>query len=216
MSYDEWLAAILADRPDPDVTPTFWHRHRHDQLIERWASAVGPASVTVVVVDDDDPMALMRTFEDLLALPRNTLLPEEVRANRSLTAAEARLVRAVNVLYDRSRLPPRIYQRVMRGGAARYLLDREPAASEGRIATPTWALDRTRAQSEQMTAAIKASGVRTIGDLSKLNGTPDARSDRERSDDESVPPRLIARLLVGAARSLLPRSRAQRSRPEAG
>ena len=40
MPYLEWLEGILSD-PPRTPTPGFWRRHRHDELIGRWMSAVG-------------------------------------------------------------------------------------------------------------------------------------------------------------------------------
>src|SRR5690242_12088452 len=51
MGYEEWLEHMLRKAPYDKPNPSFWHRHRHDRLVERWVGAVGAERVTVVVVD---------------------------------------------------------------------------------------------------------------------------------------------------------------------
>jgi hypothetical protein len=63
LGYEQWLEQMLRRPPYDRPTPSFWRRHRHDRLVERWVSATGPDRVTVVAVDDRDRDALMRTFE---------------------------------------------------------------------------------------------------------------------------------------------------------
>ena len=90
--YVEWLDGILSDPPHTP-TPGFWRRHRHDALVTRWAAENGPENLTVIVVDESDRLMLLRVFESMLGLPGGFLVPEERAANRSLTVAEAELVR---------------------------------------------------------------------------------------------------------------------------
>jgi hypothetical protein len=75
MPYLEWLEGTLA-QPPRTPTPNFWYRHRHDKLVARWAQAVGAQSVTVIMVNESDRMALLRAFESLLGLPGGFLIPE--------------------------------------------------------------------------------------------------------------------------------------------
>jgi hypothetical protein len=82
--YLEWLEGILSD-PPRTPTPGFWRRHRHDELVERWAAENGPDNLTVIVVDESDRLMLLRAFESLLGLPAGFLVPGERAANRSLT-----------------------------------------------------------------------------------------------------------------------------------
>ncbi|MEJ7756572.1 MAG: hypothetical protein WKF83_09870 [Nocardioidaceae bacterium] len=70
MSYAEFLDAMLDQpRDTSEHTQAFWHRHRHDELIERWAGVVGPDNVTVIAIDDRERRMLLDTFELLLGLP---------------------------------------------------------------------------------------------------------------------------------------------------
>ena len=42
-SYGGWLDAMF-NQPDTTMTPLFWQRHRHHELVARWAGAVGASS----------------------------------------------------------------------------------------------------------------------------------------------------------------------------
>lgn len=96
MGYEDWLDHMLRRAPYEKPNPSFWRRHRHDRLVERWARVVGAANLTVVVVDDRDRDGLMRTFESLLGLPCGLLTEVPDTSNRSLTSAETEMLRILN------------------------------------------------------------------------------------------------------------------------
>ena len=54
---------------------------------------------------------LLRVFESMLGLPAGFLVPGERAANRSLTIAEAELVRLLNEEFSRRAWPHRDYAR---------------------------------------------------------------------------------------------------------
>lgn len=179
MGYDDWLAEMLR-KPRSGVSPTFWWRHRHDELIERWAELVGTERVTVVVVDDRDHDLLLRDVERLLALSPGTLLAAEGQGNRSLTLGEVEIVRQFNLQFQDAGLSKTLYQQVMRFGAARYLQNRVPERDEPRLTTPRWALERAGRIGGQMAEAIASRNVRVIGELDLLASVPvGGRSDGE-------------------------------------
>jgi len=191
--YLEWLDGMLRKPPYDQPTPTFWQRHRHDKLIARWAAAAGGHNVTVIVVDGSDRLALLRTFESLLGLPAGFLVPEdEMAVNRSLTLAEAEVVRQLNEEFKRREWPGASYAKFMRYGAVRQMKARRPLPGEPQIATPAWALERVAEISAEMTRNIAALGVRVVGDLPALSRSPDL-SVSGRSPDLSVPGRFPAR-----------------------
>ncbi|HUD77667.1 MAG TPA: hypothetical protein VMR00_07440 [Streptosporangiaceae bacterium] len=172
LSYDEWLAGILR-HPPRTPTPGFWRRHRHDDLIDRWASAAGAGNLTVVVVDESDPLMLLRVFESMLGLPHGFLEPAADAANRSLTLAEAEVVRMLNQEFKHRGWPDSSYPRFMRYGAIFQMkTGRQPAPDEPRIVTPAWALERAADIGAEMAANIRALGVRVVGDLSTLGQRP--------------------------------------------
>jgi hypothetical protein len=163
--YLEWLEGILSD-PPCTPTPGFWRRHRHDELIARWAAAAGMHNLTVIVADESDPLKLLRTFESMLGLPGGFLRAEQKTVNRSLTLAEAELVRLLNQEFKRQGWPNRKYPAFMRDGTvARMKAARQPAPDEEKIVTPAWALKRAAEIGAEMAGNILALGVRVTGDV---------------------------------------------------
>jgi len=198
--YLEWLEGILSD-PPRTPTPGFWCRHRHDALVARWAAENGPENLTVIVLDESDRLMLLRVFESMLALPGGFLVPEERASNRSLTVAEAELVRRLNEEFSRRAWPHRSYARFMRYGAVEHMKDaRQPSPDEPRIATPAWALARAAEISAEMARNIEALGVNIVGDISSLGKVPDEVTDpgADSGPALTVPVEAAARATLGA------------------
>lgn len=194
-SYDTWLKAVF-DTPDPRMTPSFWHRHRHDRLVERWAEVVGPANVTVVVLDDRDHDMVLRVFEALLGLRQRTLEADDDRTNRSMTLPEIEAVRAFNARFYDEGLKAGLHALVMRTGASTYIKSRIPEPDEQRITTPAWAVERTTVVAREMVAAIAASGVRVVGDLGSLTRPPSRVADGE-APEVAITPTVAASVAMG-------------------
>ena len=112
-SYDGWLEGMLKKPPYNRPTPTFWQRHRHDDLVERWAAIVGPENVTVIVPDEGDRNYLLRRFEELVGLPSGLLVAEVTSENRSLTLGEIELVRQINREFIGNRWSDALYKQVV-------------------------------------------------------------------------------------------------------
>ena len=202
--YLEWLDGMLRKPPYDQPTPTFWQRHRQDKLIARWAAAAGVPNVTVIVVDGSDRLALLRTFESLLGLPAGFLVPEdEMVVNRSLTLAEAEVVRQLNEEFKRREGPGASYAKFMRYGAVGQMKARKPLPGEPQIAAPAWALERMAEISAEMTGKIAALGVRVVGDLSALRSPaplgrpPEAEAGAGRADPV-IPVEAAAQAILGA------------------
>ncbi|TMB75801.1 MAG: hypothetical protein E6I65_02300 [Chloroflexi bacterium] len=198
LSYDDWLDAVL-NGPPGKVTPTFWRRHRHDELIERWAAVVGPERMSVVVIDEDDHDQVLRVFEQLLGLRAGTLVAEDDVTNRSMTLAEIEAVRAFNNAFWDAGLRNALYHRVMHFGAAAYMKQRQPKPGEPRIETPQWALDRSGEIAREMVARIAPSGVRIIGDLEALTVVPASGLSGDRKPGVCIPPDISAAMATGIA-----------------
>lgn len=179
-SYDKWLGEMLRKKKSK-VSPTFWWRHRHDELVARWIDAVGVDRVTVLVVDETDRNRLFRDVEGLLGLaPETLVIRSNSHGNRSMTAAEIEIVRHFNLRFQQAGLSRHLYQQVMRTGAARYIQSRPPEPDEGRLTTPQWALQRAGEIGDEMARAIEKLGVRVVGDLGTLGVVPEnGRADGE-------------------------------------
>ncbi len=199
--FDEWLDAMF-NQPPGDLTPSFWHRHRHDELVRRWASVVGADSVTVVVVDDDDRGMVLRSFERLVGLRAGTLPAEEDLTNRSMSLPETELVRAFNRRFKAEGLETPLHLQVMRYGAALYIKEREIPPGEPRVELPEWAARRSAELGAEMAAAIRQLGVRVIGDLDRLADRP-ARAAAPDGTAVNVSPELAGRAAVGVLLAML-------------
>mgnify|MGYP003290314827 CR=1 FL=1 len=169
LPYEEWLRAMFdADARGHYPRGSFWVPHRHDHLVARWAAAVGPERVTVVVLDSSDRRLLPRSFEQMLGLPDGSLVPEDDQENRSLTAAEAELMQAYHRALAQMGVEPRVHYRLLNAGADVYLKQRRPGSDEPKPYTPQWALDTAAGIGTEMARSIADSGVRVVGDLGIL------------------------------------------------
>ncbi|MFE4969106.1 hypothetical protein [Streptomyces sp. NPDC056660] len=201
MGYEEWLDHMLRKAPYEKPNPSFWRRHRHDRLVERWIRAVGADRITVVVADDRDRDSLMRTFEALLGLPENLLRPVPDAANRSLTLAETEMLRKLNVEFRGNGLPDELYSTLVRNGAVMHMKNTcSPAAEDVKISTPDWAVEAAGRIGAEMVERIGAMGVRVIGDASLLSAMP---KQRERATgpaatEARIAPEVAAQALYGA------------------
>ena len=194
-SFPSWTEAIFGDE-DTTVTPTFWRRHRHDKLVQRWIDDVGVENVTVVAVDDRDHDMLMRTFEAFTGLSEGTLVMERDVTNRSLGMHEIEAVRALNRVMFEEGMPSSAQSRLVHFGAARYLKRFDLKPDDPRVELPRWAAERAAEISREMTASIAATGVRVVGDLDRLN-IPVGDPPEQIPQIDSVPHEIAARLAMG-------------------
>ncbi|MBO0812945.1 MAG: hypothetical protein J2P23_12995 [Microlunatus sp.] len=168
VSWDDWLRAILVEPEPGQIASAFWAKHRHDLLLRRWLDVVGPDRVTVVVVDDQQPELILRSFEQILAVEPGSLSTSRPRANRSLTVEEVELVRRFNELYARSGLGAVDYTTLVRYGAIRFLQSQPVASDSHRILMPDWAREKVAELSRMIIDDIAASGARVIGPIEQL------------------------------------------------
>ena len=172
-AFDDWLRTVL-DTPTAGAAVAFWAVHRHDALVKRWAEALGPDAVTVVVVPGggDGRDVALRAFERLLGLPSGGLRDVPDPGDRDLTLAEAEAVRAFNTQCADDGFTRAQLARVMRDGAAVHLRRRTPEPDELPIELPTAVLTAVESAARGIVEGIAASGVRVIGDLDALAAVP--------------------------------------------
>lgn len=202
MGYEDWLEHMLRKPPYEKPNPSFWRRHRHDRLVERWARVVGPERVTVVVVDDRDREGLLRTFEMLLGLPARLLSPVPDAANRSLTLAETEMLRNLNKEFRANELPEELYSQLVRNGAVMHMKNTcTPGPGDVKICTPQWAVEAAAEIGAEIAERIDGMGVRVLGDMRLLSAVqlsvvqkPALRSDLE----PRIAPESAAQALYGA------------------
>lgn len=210
MGYEPWLEHMLRKAPYEKPTPSFWRRHRHDRLVERWVRLLGAERVTVVVVDDRDRDGLMRTFEGLLGLPPHLLEPVPDTANRSLTLAETEMLRNLNKEFRGNHLPDELYSQLVRNGAVMHMKNScTPTPRDVKISTPAWAVEAAVATGAETAGRIEATGVRVIGDLGLLSAVP--KPVRRPAGEPGIAPEVAAQALYGALAAVA----AGRERPSA-
>jgi hypothetical protein len=198
MGYEDWLEHMLHKAPYEKPNPSFWRRHRHDRLVERWVRVAGAENVTVVVVDDRDRDGLMRTFESLLGLPDGLLQPVPDAANRSLTLAETEMLRKLNMEFRGNGLPDEVYSKMVRNGAVMHMKNTcSPAPDDARITTPRWALEAAAGIGAEMAERIAVMGVRVLGDPASLSAVPSVGSAGE-AEPPRIDPEVAAHALYGA------------------
>lgn len=198
--YDKWLDGMFRRPPYDQPTPSFWRRHKQDDLVRRWADAVGPENLTVVVADESDPGMLLRTFEAFVGLPEGSLVHTKKAANRSLTFGEIELVRRINVEWEKRGWSDEAHARFVRRGAARRMkIGRWPAPEEPRLPMPKWALGRSAEVGAETAGATTSLGVRVVGDISTLTEVPDkVAEDDELTAMPELPGDAVALAILGA------------------
>lgn len=201
VSWDDWLRAILAEplaesEPGP-IASAFWARHRHDVLLRRWLDVVGPDRLTVVVVDDQRPEVILRSFEQILAVQPGTLSASKPKANRSLTFEEVELVRRFNEIYARSGLGAADYRELVRFGGIRFLQNQPVASNSHPILIPDWALARVAELARMIVDGIAASGATVIGRIDQLADLDLMLTAGVNPEVRTVSPVLAATLAAG-------------------
>lgn len=214
-TYANWLEGMFRTPPYDKPTPTFWRRHRHDALVKRWGEIVGWDKVTVVVVDDANPLLQLRAFERLVGLPDGVLAPEGGIANRSLTLGEVEVLRRINQeLAKRDWLGEAERRMIREGVIASMQKTHVPSPDEPRITTPEWAEAAVAEVSKEVVSNLAGFGVRIVGDPSVLT-RPGRRTGAPSSAAPEVPASVAAGAVLGALSARLPRREAPRSKASA-
>jgi hypothetical protein len=195
-SYETWLRGMLLEPPYEKPTPTFWQRHRHAEVLERWAKFAGPDHVTAIIVDSQDHGKILRQFETMLDLPEGILVLEAPeKDNRSLTWPEAEMLRKVNDTFKRKGWPGELYRTSVRTGLVAALAHLRPTAGDNlaKIPMPTWAAERAVELGTESAAAIGKLGIRIVGDLDSLAAMP------SKTDDSASPPAVLPSSIAAEA-----------------
>ncbi len=197
MTYESWLDGMLRKPPYDKPTPSFWRRHHHEVLVERWVSIVGADRVTVLVIDEQDRTMLLHSVEQLLGLPRDLLQPEPGRSNRSFTSGEIELVRQINLEFQRQSWSDRRFRTHIFPMMQRLQDVYVPGPDEHGISTPDWALDRVAEIGSAAAKAIAATGAAVIGDLSSLGLRPASRGAAITDEPQDLPVDLVKEAVLG-------------------
>ncbi|MFB9350251.1 hypothetical protein ACFFUA_22865 [Streptomyces heliomycini] len=193
LDHEPWLEHMLRRPPYDRPAPGF--RRRHDRLVGRWAGATGPGRVTVVVVDDRDRDAPMRTFEALPVLPHGLPRPVPETANRSLTLAETEMPRNLDKEFRGNGLPEELYSKPVRHGAIAHMRNAcGPTPRDVRIRTPRWTPEAAAGIGAEAAARTGSTGVRILGDPASPSRAPASGGP---ADAPRLAPEAAARALFG-------------------
>lgn len=166
--YEPWLQNVFDERKG-SMTPSFWRRNAHGDVISRWKAAVGQENVSVLIVDGVDRSSMFRTFAQLLGIEPEILVSRmNLTANRSMTVAEAEMLRQLNKRVKTDLTWDEYVKYVRRGVALGMVEGREPAPDEPRLHTPDWALDEAAKRGAESVNEIRELNVRVLGDLDVL------------------------------------------------
>jgi hypothetical protein len=171
LNYEGWLQRIFNGGEDKVQWRTFWTRHDHPVVIQRWVDVFGPENVSLLVVDETKPNLIYETFSELLSLPNDLLKQiEEKGLNRSLTWEEICLLLEMNKKFDRT-LAWGEYATMIRNGIFRNLTDVPAQDGQHKLLTPQWAVDRAKELTVSNIQKLHSMGIKIIGDI---DGTANA------------------------------------------
>ncbi|SFC43045.1 hypothetical protein SAMN04487968_106171 [Nocardioides terrae] len=147
-----------------------------------WAQVVGPDRVHVVTVPPAGaPRSLLwERFASVLGLDAGRFSLDLPRANDSLGAEQAELLRRINVALAGRLAWPAPYKAIVKRGLARRILAQQPGTA---ITVPAAQLPWVRAEADAMVGALAAGGVDVVGDLSDLRVPDVGQTDRPATAD---------------------------------
>ena len=186
-TYGQWLDQIVAELEPGARRSGFWLRNDYPTIVGRWAGLVGADRVHLVCLDGSDRGFLLRTFRELLDLPEGVPDERAADSNRSMTAAEAELLRSLNEVTTDWDWPT--YQRTIRTGAAAGMVEsRRPDPSEPPIVTPPEVLARMAEHGRGLEAQLEDLGVVVHGDLAVLGSDVRPTTATDAAADQAVLP----------------------------
>jgi hypothetical protein len=193
------VGAWLADgRPSP-AARVFERTQGIPRMLEVWTGAVGAERLRVVTVPQSgaDPLILWRRFAEAAGVDPSVPVTPAVRHNPSLGYPSCELLRRIN-----EALGPKVPNhcgRVIRAVVAPDLETR--AGTEARVRLDGPGLAVASAWNSRTVEAIRAAGVRVVGDLDQdlpREAPADASSVRRPTDEELLDAAATARAgLVG-------------------
>ena len=164
--YEKWLHSILDEPGVSTITPSFWVRHMHSEVLAKWIKHFGKENVVLLVVDEKKPEFMYEQFNLLLGLKPGFLTPQtDQDSNRSLSLDEITLLNTINKKFSKKR-SWHDYETFIRNGSIKYLTNKvTPPLDAARLLTPQWAVDVAKKVSSANVAEIKGLGIKIIGDI---------------------------------------------------
>jgi len=170
---DAWLRAAFESVSVDGTVNTTWtrimpelHRLSLRRVIEEWGAVFGEDRLTFVVPDASDRSSILRTFEELMGVPADTLRLQHVD-NASLPYPEAEMLRNFNLAYTERGGDRPTWMRTV-GSAAKSDFRLLGDLRAYPIPTPRWAAEHANLYMEQWIAAVEGSGATVVGNLRDL------------------------------------------------
>lgn len=164
VGYAGWLEGVFGQESGQSTRPDFWLRYDLAGHLRRWGPVVGEKNITFVMLDPADRGMLLHSFEQLLGLPEDLLVPDSSLTNPSLPHPEIEMLAAFNRAFYTHGHTRTEYVRAVRGHSVRDFKADPEALRAGRIQTPRWAAERANAAAQAWIEAVRA-GYRGSGGL---------------------------------------------------
>ena len=160
-TWAEYVEGIRTE--DDEAGKTFWRQQDLAVIARRWAEGVGADHVTVLAVPPSGAPSelLWDRFREIAGIA-DAEWCEAPRANESLGAASALLMRRVNL--ELADLSKKRYKKRVKALAKHTLVQRKSQEDSIGFTVPGWLRDRAAESSKTLTDL----GVRVVGDLAEL------------------------------------------------
>ncbi|MFA1550986.1 hypothetical protein [Actinomadura chokoriensis] len=206
---EEFFAVLAEQRErgrqaiEEELDLHLWRAFGLGGLVRRWAAAVGPDRVRVVVNPGSPPDLLWHRFAEAVGAPGCAdRLPSDVRTRRThsgLTSDETELLVALNRLLDQagwSTFESRaLREEILRDG----LLARGERG--GPVAVPEPARELVRGWAEEDLAELASSGVRVVGRPGELRPAPEGPDGHRPATSQQVADAAAAAIMAVTARA---------------
>lgn len=161
LGFHEYVEGI---RDEAENGRRFWRQQQAARIVTRWAEHLGPARVHVVTVPPPSAPGevLWDRFSEVAGIPARPSWNEAPRANESLGAASALLMRRLNELT--ADLPVKAYKRRVKAVGKHLLPAHRGAEQPIGFTVPDW----LRQEATRIREEISASGVHVVGELDDL------------------------------------------------
>jgi len=165
LPFEDWLHKTFDNVES--VEELFWRRNNFPWQVSKWGELVGEENVILAVSDKKFPTRNLEIVEQLLGVaPGTVTLNPDTRSNRSMSFAEAELLRRLNLQVG-EKLRRESYRRMVRLGAfpGFYRLDTGPGEP---IPVPRWAAERAADLGSRQAAELRQMSAVIVGDIDVL------------------------------------------------
>ena len=201
--YSTWLHSIFDEPGVSKITPSFWKRHLHGEVVQRWSEIFGPSAITVVIADESRPEFLFSEVNQFLGLEPDFLKPQPSGGNRSLSVEEISLLLKLNNVFPKERSWDE-YRIFIRNGYIRRLTDSVAvSATASKLPTPAWAIAQANKLSSISKQTIQELGVTVRGNLQNLDA--ETVLEGEPSYPESIDIETVAQAMLVFDKTLVRR-----------